>query len=390
MRLAALIVWTLVVSSPVLAAAQDTRASILAEQEAARARSLTPPQPEPGERLVGLFDGPPQSGWLPSFGGLIPGGGLNVGAIYTRFFGDASTWQARGVYSIHGFALVSGQVLVPGLWRDRAQLRLYGELNNGPRVEFFGIGNDSHEANRAFYAQRRLDAGAELTLRAHRFVVLGGGVEALARRARPRDDEPLDATFPPSEIPGFDTDLRFTHAVGRAAIDWRPAPHYATSGGLYQLTAHRYAASDRAFSFDRVDVDLVQHVPVLRNNWIISLRARASSTMTDEGAEVPFHMLPRIGGSDGVRGYGAYRFVDRHAAILSGEYRWTPGKTLDMAIFWDTGVVAPERRGLSLRRAHSSWGVGARFHTPAQTALRIELAVGREGPHLIFAVSPAF
>jgi hypothetical protein len=152
MRLAALICATLVVSP---AFAQETRRALVAEEEAARARSLTPPAPEPGERLVGRFDGPPQSGWLPSFGGLIPGGGLNVGAIYTRFFGDASTWNARGVYSIKGFSLFSAQVVTPGLVTDRVHVRTYASFSNGPKVEFFGVGNDSQETNRFVYAQRR-------------------------------------------------------------------------------------------------------------------------------------------------------------------------------------------------------------------------------------------
>jgi hypothetical protein len=35
-------------------------------------------------------------------------------------------------------------------------------------------------------------------------------------------------------------------------------------------------------------------------------------------------------------------------------------------------------------------GIGVRFHSPLATPLRIELAKGREGMHLVFAGSAAF
>lgn len=61
-----------------------------------------------------------------------------------------------------------------------------------------------------------------------------------------------------------------------------------------------------------------------------------------------------------------------------------------MALFWDGGCVAPTRDGLGLRGLKSSAGIGVRFHTPSQTALRAEIAFGSEGPRPIVAFSPAF
>jgi hypothetical protein len=165
--------------------------------------------------------------------------------------------------------------------------------------------------------------------------VLGGGADFLHREAgHNRGSGPsLDEEFDPASVPGFGDTINFGHFYGSAAIDWRNAAGYASRGGLYQASVHAYrpgggdstriegagsagAGSDSRFAFERLDVDLVQHVPILRDNWIISLRGRLSTTMTDDGKSVPFHLLPRIGGNDGVRGYGAYRFVDRHALLV--------------------------------------------------------------------------
>jgi hypothetical protein len=339
------------------------------------------------------------TGVTASFGGLIPGANFNAGVAYTRFFRDTGSWTARGVYSIRQFWLVEGSSRLPPMWDDRLEITACAAIADGPRVEFFGIGNASSEDAQVFYGHRLVDVGGAAVVRPAPLLVFGGGADFLHREAgHNRGSGPsLEERFLPATVPAFGDTINFGHYYGSAALDWRNAAGYASRGGLYQASVHAYrpgggddAGSDGRFAFQRVDVDLVQHVPILRDNWIISLRGRLSTTMTDEGKAVPFYLLPRIGGNDGVRGYGAYRFVDRHALLLSAEYRWTPGEAIDMAIFWDGGRVAPTRDGLGLRGLKSSVGIGVRFHTPSLTALRAEIAVGREGPRLVVAFSPAF
>jgi hypothetical protein len=380
-------------------AAPSTREEQLAAEEAARARQVTPPGPQPGERIISLFDGPVTTGATASFGGLIPGANFNAGIAYTRFFKDTGSWTARGVYSIRQFWLVEGSSRLPRMWDDRLEITTRAALADGPRVEFFGIGNATPEDAQVFYGHRMVDVGGAATLRPAPTVVLGGGAEFVHREAgHNRGSGPsLEERFQPTSVPGFGDTINFGHYFGSAGIDWRNAAGYASRGGLYQASVHAYrpgggddAGSDSRFAFQRVDVDLVQHLPILRDNWIISLRGRLSTTMTDDGKSVPFYLLPRIGGNDGVRGYGAYRYIDRHALLLSAEYRWTPGEAMDMALFWDGGRVAPTRDALTLRGLKSSAGIGVRFHTPSQTALRAEIAIGSEGPRLIIAFSPAF
>ena len=63
---------------------------------------------------------------------------------------------------------------------------------------------------------------------------------------------------------------------------------------------------------------------------------------------------------------------------------------LDVAVFYDTGMVAPEFGDLALNRFKSDAGIGVRFHGPRSTPLRIEVAKSREGLHVIFAGSAAF
>jgi hemolysin activation/secretion protein len=106
---------------------------------------------------------------------------------------------------------------------------------------------------------------------------------------------------------------------------------------------------------------------------------------------VPFFLLPSLGSGSTLRGYPSWRFRDRHSLLLSGEWRWIVNRTgLDMAIFYDTGKVAGSRSDLNFSDLTSNVGVGARFHGPKSTPLRIELAHGREGFNLVFSGAAAF
>jgi outer membrane protein assembly factor BamA len=122
---------------------------------------------------------------------------------------------------------------------------------------------------------------------------------------------------------------------------------------------------------------------------VIALRGLVSTTTAAEGHEVPFFLLPELGGHT-LRGYPSWRFRDRHRVLLTGEYRWAAGPFVDMALFVDAGSVAPRVDELDLGRLRTSHGIGLSFHTPSQTALRVELARSTEGLGLLFSFSPRF
>jgi outer membrane protein assembly factor BamA len=138
-----------------------------------------------------------------------------------------------------------------------------------------------------------------------------------------------------------------------------------------------------------VDAEVQRFIPVFRDTWVVALRGLVSSTMTADGNEVPFFLLPELGGHT-LRGYSTWRFRDRNRVLLTGEYRWAAGPFVDMAVFMDAGSVASRFDDLDLGRLHTSHGIGVRFHTPSQTALRVELARSTEGLGLLFSFSPRF
>lgn len=376
-------------------AAQETRAAVIAAQQAEKAKHLEPYRPSRVEKVITdfrrrAFEAP--GGFYPSFGSVYGGGGFTVGAGYHRLVGHTSFWDASGRYSIRSYKqvdFVTGSNQLDG----HLQLRANVGWRDATQVAFYGIGMNSVRGERADYHFTQTYVGGSAAYRPEATpVVLAGGLtfEDYAR-AEPGGKRPaVEQVYLFGEIPGRDAAPSYLHTQATAGIDTRPAPGYAISGGYYGLTLHDYSDTDGRHGFRRLDVDLVQHIPIARDTWALSLRGRVQTTL-DERDETPFFLLPSLGSGSTLRGYPSFRFVDRHSLLTTAEWRWFPNHLgFDMALFYDAGKVAPERGDLDFRRMKSDWGIGGRFHAPAQTVLRLDVARGSEGWNLVFAGEAAF
>ena len=135
---------------------------------------------------------------------------------------------------------------------------------------------------------------------------------------------------------------------------------------------------------------MIQHVPFLRETWVLAFRGRVQTVLNDNDV-VPFYLLPSLGSGGTLRAYATDRYRDRHSLLASAEWRWIPNRNFfDMSVFVDAGKVTRDRADLDFRGLRTNWGIGARFHGLDLTALRVELAKGQEGWAFIFAASPPF
>jgi outer membrane protein assembly factor BamA len=128
----------------------------------------------------------------------------------------------------------------------------------------------------------------------------------------------------------------------------------------------------------------------MRENWVIALRALASTTGTGAEQDVPHFLMPSLGGSRTLRGYPAWRFRDRNRVLLTGEYRWTAGPFVDMALFLDAGRVTERAADLASGRFTRTYGVGVTLHTMTSTLARVEVARTPEGTSLLLSFGPSF
>lgn len=316
----------------------------------------------------------------PFIGSVFEGGGFALGPGYRARFGDTGMFNAHAALSIRRYKQAEASVKLPDVAQGRLSIEMHGNYTDAPTVAFFGVGGDSREADRTSYGYRTTTVGAAARFQASNNMAFGASLDAIDVEAGPTDGNalaPLDPTYRRSQF--------------FAEIDTRSSPGYTRRGGFYRLDWADYRQTNSGTgSFQRVDAEVQQFIPLLRENWVIALRALASTTDAASGHEVPFFMLPSLGGNQLLRGYSSFRFLDNNRLLFTGEYRWTAGPLVDMALFVDAGKVAARRADLNLSNLETSYGIGMTLHSFSTTITRIELARSREGMGLVFSFSPSF
>jgi hypothetical protein len=391
MRIAATALLTL--STAVPAAGQDSRDAEIAAKQAEKAARLTPYVPSRAERIITNFEREAierPSGPFPYLDSPYRGGGFTLGAGYRQFYGDASHWDVKGAYSLKNYKLVEATTMTPLGTRGRAGLRV--GWRDAPEVAYYGLGIDTVPEARANFRLKQGFAEGLLAFRPRRWIVLDGSLafEDYTIEEGKGSAPSIETIYTPITAPGLGVSPAYLHAQGTIGIDWRRSPSYARKGGFYGVTLHNWADQDDLVSFRRLDADVVQHIPILRDTWVLSFHGRMESTIGDDDV-VPFFLLPSLGSGSTLRAYSSWRFRDRHSLLGQAEFRWIPNRLgMDMALFYDAGKVASRREDLDFDNIKSDWGLGVRFHLPMFTFLRIEAARGSEGWNLVFASGAAF
>lgn len=373
---------------------QQTRANEIAETKAAKADHLEAPTKERGEiifeRLENLLRVQP-----PDFGlaldSIRSGGGFAPGAVYYQPLGRVGLWSVKGQWSIANFKLVETALKFDRLARGRLDATATARWEDAPDLSYFGSASSSTANGDGSYALRTRSVGAGADVRLARRVALRASAEYLDVTSDNGAGTPaVDDVFTPVSAPGLGSNPSWLHGTASLDFDSRESAGYTRRGGLYRATFHAYRDQHDNYSFRMLDLDARQFVPVLNENWIIAVQANTQLTDHDAGQTIPYFMLPYAGGGSTLRGFRQYRFADRHRLLLRGELRWTPSRVLDMAVFADNGKTFADRRDIDFDNLETAWGIGARFHGPTFTALRLEAARGREGWRFHVASSPSF
>ena len=370
----------------------------LAEKQAEKAKNLAPYKMNTAEKWVDRFQGTlagTRTGFYPFFGSAFPSGGIALGAGYRGLYADTGMYDVHAAYSIAGYRLVSGTFQLPTFGDGRFHTAFHGKYQFADEVAFYGIGNETDEDDETAFTYTPISFGASERVDLTREFHIGGNFSYATFDTEEGNSSrvpSLEELFPVAAAPGFGEEFKYLVANGFVEYDWRESPLYTTSGGFYRVDFTNFAERDdpEGFDFTRVDVELVQHIPILRANQVLAFRALASVTDTKGDDVIPFFLLPKLGGGSELRGFPDFRFRDNHRLLLTGEYRWLPSKFMDMVIFYELGKVATEREDLDFEDLHNSYGIGARFHGPAFTAFRIELARSTEGTRLILSGGAAF
>jgi hypothetical protein len=373
-----------------------TRQATLEQAQAEKVPTLHPFVPGKAERLVNRleqkwFNNAPS--WHPFLESAYSGGGFAFGAGYMHHVSSYNSVDVRGSYTISGYKRAEAEFVAPHLFRRRGELSVLGGWREATQVGFFGFGTGTSKDDRANFDFQQPYASATLSvLPTRRFLVLRGGLEWTRWSQRPGEGTfpSVETVYTPATLPGLGTETTYIHSRGTVGFDWRPSEGYARRGGFYGVTVHDYADRDEAFGFNQVNYEVIQHVPILREAWVISLHGLAQTAFGKSDQQIPFFLMPAIGGGSSLRGFSTRRFTDRNSLLLQAEWRITVSRFLDTAVFYDAGKVTARTKDLDLTGLKSDYGFGLRFHGPFFTPLRVEIARGNEGLALIFASSAVF
>ena len=386
---------------------EGTRAAEIAAQQAQKAQNPPPYKENKVEQFLNEFEESfvrGQVSWHPWFESAYAGGSFTLGAGWAKHVSPYNVIDFRGSYTILGYKRLEAEFLAPRIFDRHGSFSVIGGWREATEVGFygFGTGNTSKDdrANYSFsqpYLQAVLDYWPT-----RRFLVLTAGLEYTQWDQSDSDKDPsVEEVYTPETLPGLNASPTYLHTHGRVGFDWRRgqsteipelggAAGYARSGGYYGVTVHSFADQDDDYSFRQVDYEAIQHLPILRDAWVLSLHGRVQTTYDVDDQIIPFFMMPALGGGSSLRGFSSWRFRDRHSLLLTAEWRVLVNRFLDMALFYDAGKVTARRSDLDFDSLKSDFGLGFRLHGPAVTPLRIELAKSNEGLQIVFSAKAAF
>jgi Omp85 superfamily domain len=397
-RLLVLIVLIAGAAAPAVAQDPDpsTREAAIEQEQAEKVKALHPYVPGKGEALFNraedlLMNGVPSL--HPFFTNAYYGGGFTLGAGYAHHVSPYNMIDVRGSYTILGYKLLEAEFTAPRLFHRRGALSVVGGWREATQAAFYGKGMSTSLDDRTDFAFRQPYGSATLTFwPTRRLWMMRGGVELSRWSQRPGEGSfpSVDTVYTTANLPGLGTKTTYVHSQGTFGFDWRTSPGYSRRGGFYGVTLHDYTDPDEKFGFRRLDYEVIQHFPILREAWVISLRGEVQTTYTKSDQQIPFFLLPYVGSGSTMRGFTSHRFRDQNRIVGQVEWRIMANRFMDTAVFYDAGKVTTRRADLDFSGLKSDYGVGVRFHGPFATPLRVEVARSPEGTRLVFAVQPIF
>lgn len=268
-------------------------------------------------------------------------------------------------------------------WDRERQQATGGVLYRKFPDEFYGVGNDTPNESETYTDEGTALALDYLLRIVPRLRVGAGFVYAASSITETQGDGELaDASIPGSsggQVAGLGLRLNF---------DSRDNINYPRRGGLYDFSWHVYGnALGADFELNTVGLDLRQYVP-LAERHLFALRVLGSTS----GGNVPFQLMPSLGGQNLMRGYFAGRFRDRKAVSAQCEVRLAVWRRLGSTIFGSFGQVAARDEPLAVNRLHYAYGFGLRVLLVRQEGLnlRFDWGFGEDQSGFYFGLGEAF
>lgn len=234
---------------------------------------------------------------------------------------------------------------------------------------FFGIGNATRAEDEEAFTSRVSRAALDVRRRVAPGVYVGAFYQARSAVMVERAEDGLLAA---GGVEGSEGGL--VSGVGAVAMwDTRDNILFPTTGSFHTASVFRSGGllgSD--FRMTRYSVDLRRYQS-LRDGHVLGFHGFLRSVAGD----VPFDMLPQLGGASIMRGTFQGRYRDRLLVAAQTEYRAHIWRRLGLAAFAGAGQVTPDMEAISLADLHYSLGFGFRFMIDPRERMNVRIDFGR-------------
>ena len=371
------------------------------------ANAQDPAQPDSGanplfgaaEKVYRIFSAPVH----PTLDPVAPGGGLagGIGATPEPIRRDAGMlgFEGRASASLRKYWVLEGSTW----WQSSSTYRLeaFGRSRSMRELDFYGLGIDAPASQHSNLQLDDRSVGGLGWYRVEPWLGVGARLEGLWTDVDPGHDSELpsiETLFAENTAPGLSDQPAFLRSQIFVDVNYPNQFERARTGGDYQVAYNVYSdrGSSPQYSFRRFSLEMQQRFGLGPRPGRLTLHLLLSTTQTDEGNEVPFYLMPTLGGSHNLmafneqiiggdqtiatlRGFEDFRFRDRNLLLVQAEYRFKIWGPVQGTVFVDGGQVAPDVSDWSLDRMKGDVGFSLSLMRSDSTVVRIDFAFGGEG-----------
>lgn len=305
---------------------------------------------------------------------------FGAGGLYSMYMDKADTTNRSSNFSTVLSFSTKKQYNVSikaDIWTKRNAYHLMSELRfRSMPFDFFGIGNETREADKDRVLQKQVRAMFDLEKNILPFAYTGVSLGFENFSFKDRENAGL-----------YDTHPAVIGKPGGSVIylglsqtyDTRNSNNYPTKG-FFGRIAYQYAPN----IFGGNDFTGSQIRVVLRNFWPLANKLVLGLNgiyYTVQSKNTPFYLLPQLGNDEIMRGYYSGRYRDENLLAAQTELRYRFSNRFGLVAFAGGGRVF-QNGAFSLNQLKPSYGAGIRyFYDPAKgLSVRADYGAGEKRP----------
>jgi len=283
--------------------------------------------------------------------------------------------EARFLYSIYQYTIAEFWYVFNAFPTRSSLLRLACDYYDKTRARFYGIGNDTKEADGTDFDWQDVDLSFlfDRKLPLHFGLLVGWRARwGHIGEGKVSDLPNLDEVYP--DLFGLQGGWANGPVLGVYHSTLSP-PRDPHIGGRQSFPFTLADERIGTYTYQQYRLEATQMVPLPAHDHRLALRAQVQLM----GGTPPFYLASWVGGDDTARGYYEGRHRDLDRILFNMEYRCNLYKFLDGVLFLDTGKVSSDLLHDSLFQGlHVTGGFGFRIHLHPDLIVRFDVGLSSE------------